>query len=81
MFSIPTDCSPDSPVITVIDGLSLLSDNVGFLPEVVKKDVEVFIFTLSQANETVVQGKRAVPQLLQNGLKNDDIVKAGGLFE
>jgi len=62
MLSVPTDCPPDSSVISIIDRLALLSVDVSLETKIIEENIEMLVFASGQRYDSVVQGKWAISQ-------------------
>ena len=81
VLGVPGDGLAHCAVIPVVDRLGVLAGDVGLEAELVEEDVEALVLALGQADEAVVERERAVAELLEDDLQDDDIVKGRALLE
>lgn len=81
MLIIPLNRLADSTVIPVVDSLASIPRHIRLLPELVEEDIEPLSLILGQSNQAVVERQRAVLDLFQDGLQNDDIPESSLNFK
>jgi RNase P/RNase MRP subunit p29 len=81
MVGVPFDGAANSAIISVVDSLLILADDVGLESEIVEEDKEALAVVLGQADKAMVERKRAVLDFLQDGLENNNIEESSFQLE